>query len=486
MKQQFNGKRIINWRKPFDRRRLSRRFVRSRDADVDVWSGEVDEYWNPLRPFDSIDDDAWCWEADQGTIAAHHLDNLVRSVLDHPSPLRSALEGRSAEAELANVDGVPTSEITVEERLATYVGELDGVTSTPEVVRQRINNAINNFRELDVIKLEAERLGSPTLAANVCLFAPFWIRSPLSWDRRTALATHVFARSDVPECLQAAWLSEFADRFSDEGNAKYRLKWMVWFIVLGQGGDLARAGQLLGWDIAAGYGQFLYRVPDGASFAEAALLAEIARVGGSAADQARIVAHSALKIDPTDVEKSSLDFRTFWRDAVTWVVDHGSAVTDDECETILAWGVHEFGESQGSGSRFMLGEYGVESAVSVSTTWDHAHNRSWFRYRWQAHGLSWESTHSDRVWSFVELTSGTELRREGLALDHCVADYAGRCAVDVSAIVSLRVDGVPRLTIEVHPQTRRIVQVRGLRNRAATSQEREIVRRWAGEVLGSP
>lgn len=52
-----------------------------------------------------------------------------------------------------------------------------------------------------------------------------------------------------------------------------------------------------------------------------------------------------------------------------------------------------------------------------------------------------------------------------------------------SVIVSLRVDGQPTLTIEVDPERKRVVQVRGRFNRGPTTVEAEIVARWIAVTL---
>ena len=71
---------------------------------------------------------------------------------------------------------------------------------------------------------------------------------------------------------------------------------------------------------------------------------------------------------------------------------------------------------------------------------------------------------------------------------HCVFSYHGRIAEGYTSIWSLTMeDGQGEtgnwalLTIEVHNNTRDIVQVRGRFNRAPTREEMLIVQRWAGE-----
>lgn len=87
-------------------------------------------------------------------------------------------------------------------------------------------------------------------------------------------------------------------------------------------------------------------------------------------------------------------------------------------------------------------------------------------------------------WRLEEILHSSELRDEGRALRHCVASYEWRCLQGTSSIWSLRRqsgDGPaqPRYTVEVDPQTRTIVQIRGYQNCRASGQPRRILDLWA-------
>jgi hypothetical protein len=88
-----------------------------------------------------------------------------------------------------------------------------------------------------------------------------------------------------------------------------------------------------------------------------------------------------------------------------------------------------------------------------------------------------------RRWQLMELTNSAQLRREGAALHHCVASYAGRCCRGVSSIWSLRLwqgDKVrPVLTVEVDSRRRTVVQARGRANRTASGKLLRLLHDWA-------
>ncbi len=87
----------------------------------------------------------------------------------------------------------------------------------------------------------------------------------------------------------------------------------------------------------------------------------------------------------------------------------------------------------------------------------------------------------------VELTSQSQLIAESRSMRHCVDTYGRSCLSGRTSIFSARtresVDGrslpTSHLTIEVHRQTRRIVQVRGRRNLLIDPKQTPLLRKWA-------
>nr|WP_294228364.1 PcfJ domain-containing protein [Prosthecobacter sp.] len=86
------------------------------------------------------------------------------------------------------------------------------------------------------------------------------------------------------------------------------------------------------------------------------------------------------------------------------------------------------------------------------------------------------------------MSSLASLKQEGVAMSHCVFGYARRCREGSSAIFSLRhleiaSDGATRAvsyaTIEVHPPSRKIVQIRAFRNRPVNNSCQRMIHEWA-------
>ena len=91
-----------------------------------------------------------------------------------------------------------------------------------------------------------------------------------------------------------------------------------------------------------------------------------------------------------------------------------------------------------------------------------------------------------RTWRIAELRTSEDLRQEGIAMRHCVATYAAKCAYGGSSIWSMTVEeeaGCQRraVTIEVNVKRREVCQVKGLANRRPKPRFVEVLRRWVEE-----
>ena len=96
-----------------------------------------------------------------------------------------------------------------------------------------------------------------------------------------------------------------------------------------------------------------------------------------------------------------------------------------------------------------------------------------------------------RRFAVTELLTAAALDAEGAAMRHCVGSYAGSCASGRSAIFSLTLESggtrERRLTVEVAPATRQVVQARGKLNALAAGTDARVLRAWAiqaGLTLG--
>ncbi|MDB6118076.1 MAG: hypothetical protein JWO08_1857 [Verrucomicrobiaceae bacterium] len=91
-------------------------------------------------------------------------------------------------------------------------------------------------------------------------------------------------------------------------------------------------------------------------------------------------------------------------------------------------------------------------------------------------------------WSVEELCSFAALKKEGLALGHCVGRYGYRCRQGTSAIFSVRhhrssdegtTETTSCATIEVRRRTLKIVQIKAFKNRPANNKIMTFIHEWS-------
>ncbi len=204
MKQNKHGQKVQNWHRPLAPRQLGRWFRRHR---YDLAPG--DDFW------DAFD---WCdvathehsWEGRFGQdevqdLRWFELKQLLREILHRPPPLfrlEWAMDAAlRSEEETGSTAGQAQAGTCLEQQLADFV---HGITHFPNnpATRHRITEAIGDDVYLDVMRSMQRFDIGRNLVRNVCLFAPFWIRSPRTWTGgKASLVDHLFARYDVPSFI---------------------------------------------------------------------------------------------------------------------------------------------------------------------------------------------------------------------------------------------------------------------------------------------
>lgn len=491
MKQKKYGQKIQNWHRPLGPSQLRQQFLRKRYDDPELKkqgrsidcssSGDFDWDW------DYGDED---WDEPENSwrfgLFNYYLDQVLDPITNPPSPLiclkqlTDVLANRHPKADLPEVDPDPKSLLPVEERLSAYLDRLAHFPANLTFIQSCIHESIGDSLNLDIVKSWGDNLQYPHLAKYICLFAPFWIRSPQTWSENgeRSLIDHLFVLYDVPDFLYYQWFYE---------PEVPRFKWWCWFILLGQGGSLKRAAERFQWNIPNRFQHYLQHVTFEASPTDACLFVEVKRLGGSAIDFIRLRRNPAFVIDPTEYSAVN-PYMTFWYDTVRWLIIHSNAITDTESDLILAWAMHEYTEAErAENPPFSWKGRRVRRVLERSRQYGQQLRRSASGDQWQSHGWDWgwNEVPSER-WSFVELTSGEALFDESQAMHHCVSNYARQCAAGRSAIVSMRYNDTRCLTIEIDLETRQVVQVNGLCNRSATTKEQRVVARWMERVLPEP
>lgn len=472
MKQTKFGKKIQNWHRPLAPNALRARYRRLREKDPGLLTragiSEEDpggEDWPSDWYEDEIgeDDTLPYWHTQLCSAVLHdHLPLRALGTLfpETPHAIPSRLWEGSPEALVASL-------ATHLERLTRYKGD------DPELV-------LTLRAALDRQSQERLQQYLPKSARELCLFALFWYRSPLTWEPESgvSLPEHLFAPYPVPAFLSQALRRSI--RFPD-------YKWLCWLILLGRSVSLKSAATTFGWNLPGKLPHFLSQVPSLMAPELACACAEVLRLGGTEADLRRLCLDRSYLLDPTDprLAPGELDF---WRETVRWLGAHGGELVQGEVAQVLAWGRHRHTEARARGEQPFRWSGRSVQAVREQSLLYQRNRYSWRSggelYRWDAHGWDWSGEGADVTgWSVTELTKSSQLGEEGAALRHCVGGYGRRCHAGTSAIFSVRYQEKRRVTVEVNPSTGALVQVHGSYNRQPEPDEQRVVALWHQSVV---
>jgi hypothetical protein len=213
----------------------------------------------------------------------------------------------------------------------------------------------------------------PYQLALVAMLEPFWVRPARSWQmpdgedrqRFESLLEHLFLLYPVPRVLLEGvnWVTDYRSA-----------KWMLWIVIIGSGGSMARAGRRLGWWTNSAFLAQLMKAPTDLDITSACIWAEVHRLGGSVELVAALCADRSFQIDPTEVylpespvegyfkdppesvnwesrnreriRAQKIAFRQFWQATVEWLVKNRESIESDAIPNILQWAHHEFTEYQ--------------------------------------------------------------------------------------------------------------------------------------------
>lgn len=327
-------------------------------------------------------------------------------------------------------------------------------------------------------------------------FAGVAVRDPQAWHPhlktrdaarlRLAAARHLFALYPVPAALERVWIDD-AGLDADEVHLRRN-----WYVVAARGGSLYKAGASA-WLTRKEVHAFL-NPPAGLGFDEAFWHA----VAASCTDDPA----SAMRIARSKIARAPRNEMTFWRGVTRFFCANPASVEaiDDLCDYLVARRRQDpsyslEGRTLGSLNRRMHEWHRDMAAIERIEA-----------IRRRARGRGAQATVADAAWSgsplsdwewtptskdakakgerFVvrQLKQAEDLVMESRAMRHCVSTYAAKCIAGHASIWSLRrctKDRIDRLlTIEVDQQGR-AVQVRGLANRLAHADERNVLDRWA-------
>ncbi len=322
------------------------------------------------------------------------------------------------------------------------------------------------------------------------------VRDPQTWHPqmktrdparlRLAAARHLFGLYPVPATLERIWIDD-TGLSADEVRLRRQ-----WYVTAARGDSLYKAGAST-WLTRKEVHAFL-NPSDGLDFDEAFWEAIARSYTGAAAVSLRIARSKIARAPRGEIE--------FWRAVVRFFCANPTPAEtiDDLCDYLA--------ECRRRDPHYSLDGRTLPALTRRMHEWHHdiAAIERIEAMRRRARGRSANSWAADAAWSgspladwewvpsskdakakgerFVvrQLKQAEDLVMESRAMRHCVSTYAGKCIAGKASIWSLRrctKERIDRLlTIEVDPQ-HRAVQVRGLGNRLAHEDERNVIERWA-------
>ena len=312
-----------------------------------------------------------------------------------------------------------------------------------------------------------------------------WIRPLDQWrpgshnPRRqfASLARHLLVKYPVPAFMDSVWF---------KGQTEEAVREMALFRLIGSGGSLRTAELPLPMTRKMIH-HFLH-APDHCTVEMAVRWGQVRGMGGTVSD-ARAILSTRLA--------HQFEHDEFWATVIRAYIAAPLAYGHWAIAPVVDY-IHErrFADEEGAVPRG--GEFSMKGRTFASLRremhdWHRelAKPKSRPSVEWLPCGIDefeWHEATDDmagrRCWTIRELLSSAELEKEGQVMRHCVVAYARQCETYRSSIWSLAVEsanGQSRrmLTIEVEIRSRRIVQVRGKRNRFPDARAAQVVARWA-------
>jgi len=529
MKQRINNQKVINWHAPRKAGALSGFYIEKRTHGSDNLSikkhdtEEIDfcVYCNSWRCYDGGSIvrcnrlSAADYDVIEFTDGTEGFVNRIDKLCD--------LNWKNIERKFAFSNPILLPLEMVEEANAVLFEERDGSERIQEAdlaghyqylkAADPQNSCTLVFDPRDVLRVEnvlghhtvsKSTEARPSLIKNfdatfLALFLGHSIRSlshfnAISGDAREDfqnLAEYLFCDYPIPQCLKAFW---GVPKSAIDGDLKKSVQMACWFICLGQGGSLRKLAKFMGGRVAGKFVHFLYEAPSHLRPEMACTWAEAMRISGVRRVADWISQSQGYAIDPSFVpsRQHQIRFRKFWQQTVKWFARFEDELSDEVAAELLEWGNVRFGEDSKKNILFSWAGRTPASAQEVARR----ELPQFFRglggtanLQWVPLGLSWnwETTAlagaKTDVWTFVELTQSSDLWEEGVAMGNCVAGYDQKCMVGISAIVSVRLNGMRVLTAELNRRSKAVVQVKGRFNREPTAAESAVVAQWHREVV---
>lgn len=342
----------------------------------------------------------------------------------------------------------------------------------------------------------------------------FWVRQPEDWAAKShnthrqfsSLARHLFAKYDVPLFMDSAWLKD--------GNRDQREQ--EWFIHIGGGGNIRKAGKLP-IPLTKMMAHHFLQAPDNYSITEAIRYGQVCGMGGSER-LAEAVCGSPLREFGTELVRRANaptlaacepvtdwvnEKEEFWQNVINFLIRNDNMLDLNQVAPIIDYINNQkyvpVGRVNVGGTfvtlpppqpGFSMAGRTIDTLLAQVEAWHtrlakikSSGNISWFTCGIEGLDRIEGEVGNQKRYTVTELLTSADLKDEGAKMRHCVYSYAHSCSIGRTAIYSLKADtghGLERrLTVEVSPKLRMITQARGKFNVASTPLDQRILQIWA-------
>ena len=319
----------------------------------------------------------------------------------------------------------------------------------------------------------------------------FWVKQPEEWKCRSnspsrqfsSIARHLLAKYDMPGFMDSAW-------FVDLNAGKYQ----SWFVCLGAGENI-RKQKDLPIELTKKMAHEMMQAPAYLTIDQAIRWGQIHGLGGGA--------RCALAINGTMLGRSFQN-DDFWQTVIRFFI------SNPMLDTVHYGPIVDYIQNQRFIPQARIVRGGIEDMLPPQPNLTMAGRTAegLLRQVEQWHSglakkkdtdLEWvtcgipgiefvEGTDNNKsVWRIAEMLSSAELKKDGSVMRHCVSSYSYSCKSGRSAIYSMSLysqrEGTVqrRLTIEVAPQNKAVVQARGFCNQFPGQQESRYLSAWASK-----
>ncbi len=321
-----------------------------------------------------------------------------------------------------------------------------------------------------------------------------WIRPIFGWKPISQnphkqlhhLIRYLFTKFDVPEFLNTAWMNN-DKRYQREQN---------WLLHIGNGRNIRTAPDLP-LPLTKRLAHYFLQSPSEYTIDGAFRWAQIRSMGGSRSFTKSVMACYIAE---------EFKYADFWLSVYRWLIANPSFPVKEYqslFEFLYAekfyrsipdedWTINKYYPRQPNLSMSGRTTESLLKQIKLSRERINREDCGLANRTWKGTSFldcpEWKFEEDKMIYSIQELLKEKDLMEEGKAMQHCVASYATSCFQRYSSIWSLRrqdcLTGRRKrlVTIEVNPQKKTIVQIKGRSNRAPELAELTIIKKWSQQA----